>query len=295
MRAMPLRPQSAFTSNHFVRNSEAASESPATCGSAASVTHGPVSYLHLSDTKTRARQDLPSENDAFPARMQLMIYRRLLVQMFSSSFRWSALWAKLGIDPSQPLDEDFRSQVCRVLSPCLLDSATGEGSRRSMRTIRDCVEVLRSTLQSLGVAGIHHQLTLVYRSQTSGRAPREDVVRDASLLQASLEAELLQEDGAVPELARLVAADMVEQGLTRVSRGESFVNLTGIPHGLMIELVDDGDGDSANDIAESPIIGVKTFDMDDTLLDTHLSRVLAWWMGERPPEGVSIENTRRCG
>ncbi|KAI0356433.1 hypothetical protein OH77DRAFT_1423372 [Trametes cingulata] len=45
---------------------------------------------------------------------------------------------------------------------------------------------------------------------------------------------------------------------------------------------------------EARILGTKEFELDDTLLDRYLTRVLAWWHGERPPEGVSVELTRRC-
>ncbi|KAI9058437.1 hypothetical protein FKP32DRAFT_1669281 [Trametes sanguinea] len=45
---------------------------------------------------------------------------------------------------------------------------------------------------------------------------------------------------------------------------------------------------------EARIIGRKEFQLDNTTLDNYLSRVLAWWHGERQPEGVSEELTRRC-
>ena len=45
---------------------------------------------------------------------------------------------------------------------------------------------------------------------------------------------------------------------------------------------------------EAKIIGTKEFDLDNVLLDDYLERVLAWWYGERPPQGVDVELTRRC-
>ncbi|TFK89878.1 hypothetical protein K466DRAFT_485860 [Polyporus arcularius HHB13444] len=45
---------------------------------------------------------------------------------------------------------------------------------------------------------------------------------------------------------------------------------------------------------EARIIGTKEFELDDAFLDEYLTRVLAWWYGERPPQGVEVELTRRC-
>ncbi|RDX46764.1 hypothetical protein OH76DRAFT_1419997 [Lentinus brumalis] len=45
---------------------------------------------------------------------------------------------------------------------------------------------------------------------------------------------------------------------------------------------------------EARIIGTKEFELDDAFLDGYLTRVLAWWYGERPPQGVEVELTRRC-
>ncbi|KAL5533627.1 hypothetical protein ACEPAG_87 [Sanghuangporus baumii] len=42
------------------------------------------------------------------------------------------------------------------------------------------------------------------------------------------------------------------------------------------------------------IIGTKKFQYDEGLLSAHLSSVLAWWHGKRPPKGVSIEDVGRC-
>jgi len=42
------------------------------------------------------------------------------------------------------------------------------------------------------------------------------------------------------------------------------------------------------------IIGRTHFTMDDDHLDAYLARILEWWRGEREPEGVEIEHSRRC-
>lgn len=47
--------------------------------------------------------------------------------------------------------------------------------------------------------------------------------------------------------------------------------------------------------ASGSIIGHSTFTHSPSLLATHLEHVLGWWMGRRQPEGVTVEETRRCG
>ncbi|KAI0632186.1 exonuclease V a 5' deoxyribonuclease-domain-containing protein [Trametes polyzona] len=45
---------------------------------------------------------------------------------------------------------------------------------------------------------------------------------------------------------------------------------------------------------QARIIGRKEFQMDNAQLDSYLARILEWWHGQRAPEGVSVELTRRC-
>jgi exonuclease V len=42
------------------------------------------------------------------------------------------------------------------------------------------------------------------------------------------------------------------------------------------------------------LIGVTRFPLSLSLLSSHLARSLSYWNGERQPEGVSIENVKRC-
>ncbi len=60
------------------------------------------------------------------------------------------------------------------------------------------------------------------------------------------------------------------------------------------ESTEDEDMTVAELDTEARIIGTKEFELDDAFLDEYLSRVLAWWYGERPPQGVEVELTRRC-
>lgn len=45
----------------------------------------------------------------------------------------------------------------------------------------------------------------------------------------------------------------------------------------------------------STILGIKKFLMDEDRLDAHLRDVLQWWLGFRPPRGVELAQSSRCG
>ncbi|KAG2045120.1 exonuclease V a 5' deoxyribonuclease-domain-containing protein [Suillus americanus] len=45
----------------------------------------------------------------------------------------------------------------------------------------------------------------------------------------------------------------------------------------------------------STILGTRTFFMDEDRLDAHLTDILRWWFGFRPPRGVELAQSNRCG
>lgn len=47
--------------------------------------------------------------------------------------------------------------------------------------------------------------------------------------------------------------------------------------------------------SNTAVIGVKLMHYNGAMLDTFLERALAYWHGQRKPEGVSIEDIGRCG
>ncbi|KAI0783135.1 exonuclease V [Abortiporus biennis] len=58
----------------------------------------------------------------------------------------------------------------------------------------------------------------------------------------------------------------------------------------------EADEDDDQDVEVPPeIIGCKVFKMDKPMLDNYLQNVMEWWFGKRPPRGVGVELTRRCG
>lgn len=67
--------------------------------------------------------------------------------------------------------------------------------------------------------------------------------------------------------------------------------------------IDPGKGKEIEQIEQAPreegirrfkIIGTKKFLHDDEELDRYLDHVLAWWRGERKPQGVPLERVYRC-
>ncbi|VDC08039.1 unnamed protein product [Peniophora sp. CBMAI 1063] len=332
-----------------------------------------LSYaLHLSDTKTRRKQTLPSDEDATSARLQLMIYQRLLEGVISPSFPWASFWARLGVDPMETLCDEFLEQALPLLPGADKEKLVLKQYGSFPRTLTALVAAFHERLAELHVVHVDRTLEIVYRSQRSTQAQKR-AAEDAALLQAALEQKLLQEEGADPELARMIAAQTVARKYPPGMRPADAT--TGATHGIpstqsasptpvgtasqeiivpsqtSSSVTSDAPNDAspghegpssatatpASNIApvspsqvkdllaslpeaalastddllkaferrkdradeeatgeESRIIGTKTFELDDELLDTHLAHVFAFWFGDRSPEGVSEENARRC-
>ncbi|KZV76389.1 hypothetical protein PENSPDRAFT_598720 [Peniophora sp. CONT] len=356
----------------FVGSSRAAPAAPNT----------PSYALHLSDTKTRRKQTIPSDDDATSARLQLMIYQRLLVGVMSPSFPWAAFWARLGVDPLEPLCDEFLEQALPLLPGADKEKLILKQYGSFPRTLTALVAAFHKALAELHVVHVDRTLEIVYRSQRSTKAQKR-AAEDAALLQAALEQKLLQEEGADPELARMIAAQTVARkyppgmrpedagagtasdppatrqgaslsGVAAKPISDSQETIMPVDHSDAVshsaaptdvaqdreilppaaadagdlsqiaiaasskptpnplaDVLDDASIATVDDLLkafekrkdradeeatgeESRIIGTKTFELDDELLDTHLTHVFAFWMGDRPPEGVSEENARRC-
>ncbi|KZV61434.1 hypothetical protein PENSPDRAFT_671014 [Peniophora sp. CONT] len=266
--SLPYFGQASSTGAPVPSQSSQSASSPVDIPTMTSSTLRDCDRLCLSDTKTRGRDDLPTDDDALPARLQLMIYRRLLLVMLSSSFPWTPMWEQLHIDSSQTLDDEFLTQASRTIPTIHLERGYGDVFQPLPNTLNGFAALLRASIRALGTVRVDQELSIIYRSQTTSRE-RKASVQNAELAQAALEAELLQEDGAIPELARMVAANILKESLEE-------------------------DDSYSTDDTEPPVIGVTTFDMNNNCLDAHLVRVFAWWLGERSPEGVSLNDTRRC-
>ncbi|WFC94631.1 hypothetical protein MBRA1_001264 [Malassezia brasiliensis] len=177
----------------------------------------------VSDTKTRRSLRLPPELDQLQARLQVMLYKRLVDSLYAGITGTAvdtddvydepvsipAVCDTLQLDLEAPLSdelhEDLKTMVRTSATPWTLDEMTG-------LTMRAAFHLARSALTERSEVRISQQLELVY------------VHRDTQ-------------------------------------------------------------GDP---------LGVSHFDMDSQLLQNYLDRVFLLLDGDRAPEGVGVQATRRC-
>jgi exonuclease V len=133
--------------------------------------------VHLVDSKTRLSASLPQDAATLPSRLQLMIYKRLLDALLSTSlyFDFDRLWEHVGLDPQRSFSDTFleEASLLNVLdkSICLKDLETR----------------WQTAVHNLGVNGwegheranintpVNDQLTLVYRLRAAGPKDRRKV------------------------------------------------------------------------------------------------------------------------
>ncbi|KAH9964155.1 exonuclease V [Russula dissimulans] len=173
-----------------------------------------INELSLIDTKTRRFNSLPSDDDAFSSRMQLMLYHRLLSALISPTFSFNTFWEKICVDPSAQLSDAF------LLQSGLANERDGKIVLGYPASLDDLADIWRSTVRSLHVRGISPTLEIIYRSQKSkrGAAPElsrsgisEDIAaahREARDIDRAIAASLLVQ-GHDPDLERAIAESLL--------------------------------------------------------------------------------------
>ncbi|KAJ7762318.1 exonuclease V [Mycena maculata] len=286
------------------------------------------------DTKTRRSESLPSDEDAEPARLQVMLYRRLLTALLETStpFDFPAFWARLSLNPSAPFSDRFLQQTAVLL-----------GEDAGPTCLEDAVVLLRARVAELGLPAVDDTLQIVYRSQNKyprrsrkgkGRetpllgTTREDddiakaiemslaEVFDADLATALKESALEQLGGASPgpqtdkfglDIPRpqnvQESGPSVAQDLSTILENPEFASILNnapVERQSTVILGDPADPEtnSPAPVPEEPhrseIIGTKEFRNDDALLDAYLTNALQWWHGLRKARGVTLRQTGRC-
>ncbi|KAF8481778.1 exonuclease V a 5' deoxyribonuclease-domain-containing protein [Russula ochroleuca] len=169
-----------------------------------------VHELSLIDTKTRRSNSLPSDDDAFSARMQLMLYHHLLSALLSPTFSFSAFWEKVQVDPFAQLSDAFLlqsglaprssrhsahlqrvngqvpkiSKVIEAFGACLDDLADlwhlTVNSLGCAECLDDLADLWHLTVNSLQVQGVSPTLEIIYRTQPKRGAAAAVAVAEVS-------------------------------------------------------------------------------------------------------------------
>lgn len=241
--------------------------------------------LFLLDTKTRRVNSLPSDDDAFSSRMQLMLYHHLLSELLSPTFSFNPFWEKINVNPSAPFSDQF------LIDCGFAPETDGRVMLGFPECLSDLAEYWHWTVQSLDVKGISPTLEIVYRMSSKSKnsqdvTPGEE--NGTALAPSARDTERLSDmphirwydrngetesasapSGAVETARPMRVSNTAEQG----------------PSGLSALLPQS---------ESTRVIGRKHFAFDEVAMHTHVRDVLQWWRGERPPRGVDLEHSRRC-
>ncbi|KAF9469771.1 exonuclease V [Collybia nuda] len=221
--------------------------------------------LHLVDTKTRRSNTLPLFEDTLPSRIQLMLYHRLLKELMSVSepFNFTYLWDRLHLRSSETFSTRFLVQAGLLV----------ENSTFPMTSLDGLAKTWAETVQQAQVTTVDPNLTIIYRLQSHLNSKGKGKMRARDTI-AELGITLEERD-----LARAIEA-----------------SLSDTLHNSASNLVDSAAQSPADaEIGlDTMIIGTKEFIYNEDFLDKHLAHILRWWHGHRKPEGVSLQNSRRC-
>ncbi|KAH9081484.1 exonuclease V a 5' deoxyribonuclease-domain-containing protein [Lactarius deliciosus] len=275
-----------------------------------------MNELSLLDTKTRRSNSLPSDDDAYSSRMQLMLYHHLLSALLAPTFSFNAFWEKIQVDPLAQLSDAF-----------LLQSGLARES--------DGIVVLGypSCLDDLADLW---RVTIVYRTQPK-RGTRYDFAvadREARDIARAI-ASSIRDDNHDPDLQRAIAESLrdiapatdipaapaddgknaqlsspramerpsdktrvpwyAREGVTEETESKAMGSAwpMEVPSALG-EPSSSSERDSPLSPEASRIIGRKSFSFDEGAMNAHVQNVMQWWRGERAPRGVDIEHVRRC-
>ncbi|EPQ60234.1 hypothetical protein GLOTRDRAFT_30296 [Gloeophyllum trabeum ATCC 11539] len=243
----------------------------------------PRYILHLSDSKTRRTMTLPSEDDALPSRLQLMLYHRLLSKLVSLSkpFDFSRIWKQLRLRPDARLGHQFLTDAGLLL---------GADWGAPLECLNDLTAAWLAAVERLDVDSVDKHLKLVYRTRpTTGKVGSK-----------RKRADVLSTRREDVDLATAVEARSVV-GPSRFTGRQLPPHLTWVVQNSLLQsskgddrTAEDANSSSEDESPDSHVFGIKYFQVDDALLDDYLKKVLDWWYGRRSPEGVSLDHTSRC-
>ena len=284
--------------------------------------------LQIFDAKTRSNATVPKHVDTFPARLQLMLYWRLLDQIIKLEMEtFFEFCSHLHLDLDEPFADDFKKEISEIaldnqFSLHFLDA----------NCLKDVVLPYRETINELGVNyTISESLLLVYRmrkgtkkgagskidTEEQGTGSREpsslpskellepvEGIDDYSSLNTSTSFPVSKHGEDNP---RIHNSPMHTMTANSFNVGESLTQTTLLPQKRArcdsqetegSATAEDESMEKSNDsvhvISPGQIIGTKRFLYKQKVLDNYLTSVLEWWHGKRLPIGVQPEQINRC-
>ena len=123
-----------------------------------------VHELSILDTKTRHVNSLPSDDDAFSSRMQLMLYHHLLSKLLSPTFSFSTFWEKVQVDRFAKFSDEFLQQS--GVAPQI----DGNVVLGFPECLEDVADLWRSTVDALCLQSVSPTLEIVYRTRSKRSA-----------------------------------------------------------------------------------------------------------------------------
>lgn len=163
--------------------------------------------LQIKDNKTRRIKSMPSEDDTYSGRMQLMVYRRLLSQLVAINppYDFRPLWNKLHLDSTQVFPTKFLVQA-----QLIQESASVEFPATCLD---DLAESWQKLVRESGVRGVSTELELVYRLRPSENAQGK----------VKAESEAGDSETSAEEQENLDLAKAIEQSLEASGSGGSRI------------------------------------------------------------------------
>ncbi|KAH9923591.1 exonuclease V [Fomitopsis serialis] len=182
----------------------------------------PSSYIiHISDTKTRRTPSLPPDEDTLSARLQLMLYHRLLSSLLRPPSPTKSRKTSQPLTDSSPPPIDFPAIWKRLsLDPQRTFSATfmHDAGLQTIKCLDDLTAAWHHAVSALQVSGVDRTLTVVYRLQPSHaqRAriiPDQEAVDLARAIEASLNEAPRVWAGGDDQLAQAITESIKETAL----------------------------------------------------------------------------------
>jgi exonuclease V len=165
--------------------------------------------IYLCDVKTRSVRTLPSEMAFRPAKMQLMLYHKLLSMLATNNVDLAVLTERFKLDPSKVFSDSFIAQVGSLNDDAFYDASSEPPDSQESITqwSQDSMTILleHNTISQLwalmisefqitlpdGAASLSQILKAEYRSRSTGEVVgSKTFVMDKQELQAYIEKEM---------------------------------------------------------------------------------------------------------